>query len=49
MAEEIKLRFPHINVFVASASILVPRKMNSYDGIERTLQVINLYKEIVCF
>lgn len=40
MAEEIKLRFPALNIFIGSASILVPRKMHSYDGVELTLQVL---------
>uniref|UniRef100_A0A915CYI7 Uncharacterized protein n=1 Tax=Ditylenchus dipsaci TaxID=166011 RepID=A0A915CYI7_9BILA len=42
MAEEVKLRFPKLNVFVGCASILVPRKMKSDDALELTIQVNHL-------
>jgi len=42
MAEEVKLRFPRLNVLIACASILNPRRVESKEGIELTLQVNHL-------
>ncbi|KAH7726203.1 oxidoreductase [Aphelenchoides avenae] len=39
MVEEIKLRFPQLNVVIFCASVVVPRKRESKDGLELTLQV----------
>lgn len=40
MVEEIKKRFSRLNTLIACVSVLVPRKMTSYDGNELTLQVL---------
>jgi NAD(P)-dependent dehydrogenase (short-subunit alcohol dehydrogenase family) len=42
MVEDIKLRFPQLNVAIFCASVLLPRRMDSHDGLEQTLQVNHL-------
>jgi hypothetical protein len=43
MAEEIRLRFPHLNTLISCASVVVQRRIKSIDGLELTLQVKKIF------
>jgi hypothetical protein len=49
MAEEIRLRFPRLNTLIACASVVVPRRIKSQDGLELTLQVCASYNQLLIY
>uniref|UniRef100_A0A7E4UZJ5 NAD(P)-binding protein n=1 Tax=Panagrellus redivivus TaxID=6233 RepID=A0A7E4UZJ5_PANRE len=42
MAEELKIRFPRLNTFIACASVLINRRSTSADGLELGFQINHL-------